>query len=67
MYQIEKKWREWLKNNFDSEKEIWCIFLKKASKKPHIQYNDAVEEALCFGWIDSMAKTFDKNNTAQRF
>ncbi len=61
------KWREWLKNNFNKEKEIWLVYPKKVSNKPRIQYNDAVEEALCFGWIDSTAKTLDKENTAQRF
>ena len=68
LYVIDrKKWRECLKNNFDKEKEIWLVFPKKFSNKPRIQYNDAVEEALCFGWIDSTAKTLDKENTVQRF
>jgi uncharacterized protein YdeI (YjbR/CyaY-like superfamily) len=43
------------------------VFPKKASGKPRISYNDAVEEALCFGWIDSRVKTFNKESFVQRF
>jgi uncharacterized protein YdeI (YjbR/CyaY-like superfamily) len=62
-----KMWRAWLKGNYDKEKEIWLIYPKKASGKPRILYNDAVEEALCFGWIDSTAKRIDDESYAQRF
>lgn len=60
-------WRDWLSKNYDKEKEIWLVFPKKASGKLRILYNDAVEEALCFGWIDSTAKRIDDNSYAQRF
>lgn len=60
-------WREWLENNYKTEKEIWLIYPDKDSGKPRIKYNDAVEEALAFGWIDSLAKRFDDNSSAQRF
>ena len=60
-------WRKWLAENYDKEKEIWLVYPKKASGKPRILYNDAVEEALCFGWIDSTAKRIDENSYAQRF
>jgi len=60
-------WRKWLEANFDTEKEIWLLYPNKASGKPRIAYNDAVEEALCFGWIDSTVKSIDKENSAQRF
>jgi uncharacterized protein YdeI (YjbR/CyaY-like superfamily) len=60
-------WRAWLAEHYDKEKEVWLIFPKKASGKPRIPYNDAVEEALCFGWIDSTAKRIDENSYAQRF
>ncbi len=60
-------WRSWLKSNGKNEKEIWLIYYKKASGKPRIPYNDAVEEALCFGWIDSIVKTIDEYRFAQRF
>lgn len=62
-----KEWREWLGKNFQKKKEIWLVFPRKASGKPRISYNDAVEEALCFGWIDSIVKTFDNESSVQRF
>jgi uncharacterized protein YdeI (YjbR/CyaY-like superfamily) len=63
----QKAWRSWLAEHYDSEKEIWLLFAKKASGKPRIPYNDAVEEALCFGWIDSTTKRVDDVFYAQRF
>lgn len=62
-----KEWRAWLKQNYKSEKEIWLVYYKKHTGKPRIAYNDAVEEALCFGWIDSTVRTVDENRFAQRF
>ncbi len=62
-----KAWRAWLTEHYNKEKEVWLIFPKKASGKPRIIYNDAVEEALCFGWIDSTAKPIDEVSYAQRF
>lgn len=61
------EWRNWLQLNFNIEKEIWLVYAKKNTGEQRIQYNDAVEEALCFGWIDSTNKTYDKNHTIQRF
>jgi uncharacterized protein YdeI (YjbR/CyaY-like superfamily) len=60
-------WRAWLKKNHAKAKEIWVIYHKKHTGKKRLPYNDAVEEALCFGWIDSTVKTVDKNCFAQRF
>jgi uncharacterized protein YdeI (YjbR/CyaY-like superfamily) len=62
-----KDWRKWLRENYKTEKEIWLVYYKKDTGKPRILYNDAVEEALCFGWIDSTFKTMDEKRTAQRF
>lgn len=62
-----KEWRPWLSKNHGKEKEIWLVYYKKASGKPRIPYNDAVEEALCFGWIDSTVKSIDEKKFAQRF
>jgi len=62
-----KDWRAWLKKNYNAQKEIWLIYPKKATGKPRIEYNDAVEEALCFGWIDSIVKKLDEEHTVQRF
>lgn len=62
-----KDWRKWLEKNFDKEKEIWLVYPKKSSGKERIVYNDAVEEALCFAWIDSTVKSLDENHSIQRF
>jgi uncharacterized protein YdeI (YjbR/CyaY-like superfamily) len=62
-----KAWREWLSKNYDKEPEIWLVYPKKHTGKPRILYNDSVEEALCFGWIDSTAKRIDEDFYAQRF
>jgi len=62
-----EKWRTWLAENYDKEKGIWLVYPKKASGKPRISYNDAVEEALCFGWIDSIVKKLDEEQSVQRF
>ena len=60
-------WRQWLKKNYKTRKEIWLIYYRKSSGKPRIAYNDAVEEALCFGWIDSNIKSLAEERFAQRF
>ena len=57
-----KEWRAWLAKNHKKEKEIWLVYYRKASGKPRIPYNDAVEEALCYGWIDSTVKRIDEEN-----
>jgi uncharacterized protein YdeI (YjbR/CyaY-like superfamily) len=62
-----KAWREWLKKHARAEKDVWLIYYRKKSGKTRISYNDAVEEALCFGWIDSTIKTYDAERTVQRF
>jgi uncharacterized protein YdeI (YjbR/CyaY-like superfamily) len=59
--------RRWLEENHKSKKEIWLIQYKKAAKKPSINYVEAVEEALCFGWIDSTEKSMDTERYATRF
>ena len=56
-----------MKKNYKSKDEIWLVYAKKQSGEPRISYNDAVEEALCFGWIDSIVKTVDEDHFAQRF
>ncbi len=60
-------WRDWLARHFETEKEIWLVYPMKGSGEPCIAYNDAVEEALCFGWIDSTVKHTDPLHRAQRF
>lgn len=62
-----KVWRVWLAKHHQSETEIWLVYYRKETGKPRISYNDAVEEALCYGWIDSTIKSLDKERIAQRF
>jgi uncharacterized protein YdeI (YjbR/CyaY-like superfamily) len=59
--------RKWLEKNHKSKKEIWLIQYKKTTKKPSINYMDAVEEAICFGWIDGLEKSMDSERYALRF
>ena len=61
------EWRRWLEKNSATEKEIWLIYYKKHTKKPTVAYADAVEEALCFGWIDSTVKRIDEERYMQWF
>ncbi len=63
----QNEWRNWLKKNHKKKKEIWLIYPNKASGKPRVAYHDAVDEAICFGWIDSTVKKFDHESAAQRF
>ena len=60
-------WREWLENHHESANEIWLTFYKKHTGKPCISYDDAVEEALCFGWIDGIKKRVDEERYTHRF
>lgn len=62
-----KELRSWFKKNHDSKKEIWLIYYKKITGKPRIPYNDAVEEAICFGWIDGKVKNIDSEKYIQRY
>ena len=62
-----KKWREWLTENFEKESEVWFVFPTVASGEKGVSYNDAVEEALCFGWIDGRAGKLDETHQLRRF
>ena len=62
-----QNWREWLEDNFETKDDIWLEYPLKKTGKERILYNDAVEEALCFGWIDSTVKSLDEETTIQRF
>ena len=66
-FENRENWREWLNINFESENEIWFVFHLKSTDKKSVLYNDAVEEALCFDWIDSTIKPLDKDHRIQRF
>ncbi|MBN2461325.1 MAG: YdeI/OmpD-associated family protein [Candidatus Cloacimonetes bacterium] len=60
-------WRNWLQENHTKENEIWLIFFKKGTEKSLLDYESAVEEALCFGWIDSIIKKIDDMKYARKF
>jgi uncharacterized protein YdeI (YjbR/CyaY-like superfamily) len=62
-----KAWRAWLEKNHARKKDIWLVYATKQSGKGRVAYSDAVEEALCFGWIDGIMKSIDANYFAQRF
>ena len=62
-----REWRDWLAENFETEPDVWFVFPMKDSGEPAMLYNDAVEEALCFGWIDSTIKHIDPLRRAQHF
>ncbi len=61
------EWCSWLKKYHNSKKEIWLTYYKKQTGKPRISYNDAVEEAICFGWIDGQAKSLGVEKYIQRY
>lgn len=63
----QKEWRGWLEKNHDREQEIWLVYLKPASGKSNIDYEASVEEALCFGWIDSIIQKIDEQKYARKF
>jgi uncharacterized protein YdeI (YjbR/CyaY-like superfamily) len=60
-------WRAWLEKNHETEKEVWLIYYKRHTNQLRIPYDDAVEEALCFGWIDSIVQKIDDEKYAQKF
>lgn len=62
-----RAWRRWLEKHHKTAREIWLVYHTKASGKPTIPYNDAVEEALCFGWIDGQLQKHGPDSRAQRF
>jgi uncharacterized protein YdeI (YjbR/CyaY-like superfamily) len=60
------EWRDWLSRHHATEAEVWLVFHKKETSKPTIPYEAAVEEALCFGWIDSIIKKIDATRYARK-
>ena len=57
--QTADQWRKWLDEHHDSESEVWLIFYKLHTGVASIAYQDALDEALCFGWVDSLIKRLD--------
>ena len=62
-----EEWHNWLEENHSTTDEVWLIYYKKPSGKPRIPYVEAVEEALCFGWIDGKIKRINEDYFIQRF
>lgn len=60
-------WRTWLERNHDREQEVWLVYFKPASGRTGIDYETSVEEALCFGWIDSIIQKIDDEKYARKF
>jgi len=60
-------WRAWLEKSYDTEPEAWLVFYKRHTGQPCIPYDDAVEEALCFGWIDGVLQRIDDETYVRRF
>ena len=54
-----RSWRRWLEKNHAIQRGIWLVFYKKATRKPSLEYEESVEEALCFGWVDSRTRRLD--------
>lgn len=62
-----EKWRRWLEKNHDKAKEVWLVHFKKASGRKSVSHDDAVGEALCFGWIDGQLKSIDSGKYILRY
>ncbi len=62
-----RDWRTWLERNHETKKEAWLIFYKKCTGRPNVTYDESVEEAICFGWIDSILKSIDDERFARKF
>ena len=61
------EWRKWLTAHHDSESEVWLVFYKQHTGVASIDYKDALDEALCFGWVDSLVKRLDDRRFARKF
>lgn len=63
----QQDWRNWLNENHSSKQAVWLIYYKKKANIPSITYSDAVDQALCFGWIDSTRKSLGEETFMQFF
>ena len=61
------EWRQWLEKNHSSKQSVWLVCNTKKSKRPTIHWSELVDEALCFGWIDSTRKSIDETKFTQLF
>lgn len=65
--QSREEWRQWLEENHQSKQSIWLVYYAKKSNIPSISWREAVDEALCFGWIDSTTKKVNESSFIQYF
>ena len=63
----QQQWRSWLEKNHRTVSHIWLVFWRRHTGKPGVDYDSAVETAICFGWVDSLVKSIDKNCYARKF
>ena len=66
-FHSRSEWRRWLQRNHSREREVWLVFHKRSSGDAGISYEDAIEEALCFGWVDSLVKKLDEKRYLRKF
>ncbi len=66
-FSVSEEWSKWLEKNYHSLTGIWLKYYKKGSGITSINYQEALDEALCYGWIDGQAKPFDDKSWLQRF
>jgi len=67
LFKTRRAWRTWLARNHDRSKGIWLVYFKKGSGKASVTYEEALQEALCFGWIDSTVNRVDEERYKQRY
>lgn len=65
--QARAEWRAWLAANHDKATEVWLVYHRKETGKPSVAYGASVEEALCYGWVDSIIKKLDETSYARKF
>jgi uncharacterized protein YdeI (YjbR/CyaY-like superfamily) len=61
------EWRAWLEQHHATEREVWVVYYKATTGKPGVTYEDSVQEALCFGWVDSNIQKIDEEKFVRRF
>ncbi|MFC2028676.1 YdeI family protein [Chloroflexota bacterium] len=66
-FKTRTQWREWLAENHQQEEEVWLVYFKKGTGIPSIAYKDSLDEALCYGWVDSLIKKIDEEKYARKF
>ena len=62
-----KHWRSWLQKNHLKNKGVWLVFHRKGSTQPTLSYDEAIDEALAYGWIDSIIKKIDEERFVRKF